>query len=179
MAARVRLDASARATVAATMREAPQGERVATVQRLAALFGVSCSTAYHYANVRGPRRRRPPARPEYREWVRVALARAHRAPEPMTLQSAIEAAIEAGDLPADAADMPLATAQRVRREMGLAPAFRLPRSSRDANQRQRLRQAALGAAGGDAAAAAARLRGEARDTLGGVLLRRQRGRPRG
>ena len=170
MAARSRLDASASATVAATMRDTPRGERVAAAQRLAALYGVGRSTIYRAAGLRGPRRRRPPARPEYRDWVCVALARAHRAPAPMTLQSAIAAAIEAGDLPAAAAGMPLATAQRVRREMGLAPAFRLPRPRRDANQRQHLRQEALDATNGRAGLAVGRLRLRAIDALGLALV---------
>ena len=168
-AAGARLSASDRATIAATMRDAPRGERAATAWRLAAFYGIGRSTIYRAAGLRGPRRRGPPNRPEYRDWMRVAVTRAHRAPAPMTLQSAIAAAIEAGDLPAAAADMPIATAQRVRREMGLAPAFRLPRLSRDANQRQHLRRAALDAASGDAAAAAGRLRNAARGTLGDVL----------
>ena len=98
---------------------APHGGRAAAAERLAALYGVSVATVYRHAGRGGSRRRREPARPEYREWVRIAVRLAHRSPKPMPLDVAIRGGIGMGLLPAEAAGMPLATAQRVRRELGL------------------------------------------------------------
>lgn len=111
------LSAAARQAIAEQMRECPGR---ATAARLAAHFGCSVATVYRHAAVNGPRRRRPAARPEYRDWVTRAVWWAHRAPEPMSLEDALRAALGAGDLPAAAADMPLKTAERIRRDLGLA-----------------------------------------------------------
>lgn len=114
------LSEAARRMIADALGAAPRGARGETASRLAARFGVSRATVYRAAAVGGASRPRPPARPEYREWVRIAVRAAHRAPaDPVPLDLAIEACIEAGDLPPEAAAMPLSTAHRVRRELGL------------------------------------------------------------
>ena len=112
------LSSTTRKEIAEQM-EAAGGERVAMAKRLAARHGCSVSTVYKHADRGGKRRPRKAARPEYRGWVTVAVSWAHRSPEPMPLETAIAIAIEVGDLPAAAADMSIATAQRIRRELGL------------------------------------------------------------
>ena len=125
------LAAATRAAIAAAMRDAAHGERTATADRLAAMYGVSRAAIYRAAQVGGTKRQRAPAKPEYREWVRVAVALARfgprdtdrkvqrKLPKAVPLDLAIEAAIAGGDLPPEAADMPVATARRLAREMGL------------------------------------------------------------
>ena len=101
------------------MAAASHGARADTAKRLAKIYGVSVATVYRHAERRGTRRRREPARPEYRDWVRIAVQLSHRSPKPMPLDVAIEGGIAMGLIPAEATAMPLATAQRVRRELGL------------------------------------------------------------
>ena len=113
---------AARRTIAEEMSSAPHGTRVATAERLAAVYGVSPSTIYKAASVGGPKRRgRTAARPEYREWTRVAVRLAAKAPKPIPLDLAVEGGIESGLLPREAAAMPLGTARRITRELGLSP----------------------------------------------------------
>ena len=119
-------------TIVETLTEAPRGARTRTVARLAARFGVSPATVWRAAAVGGKRRRRAPQRPEYRSWTRTAVAIAHRAPKPAPLDLAIEAGIESGELPPEAAAMPVATAQRIARaELGLRRPRRRSRMSAD------------------------------------------------
>ena len=82
---------------------------------------------YGYADLRQTARPRAPRHPEYRDWTRVAVALSHRAPVPVPLDLAISAGVESGALPPAAADMPVATAQRLAREMGLRPGPRRTR----------------------------------------------------
>ena len=108
-----------KAAIADTLGGAAYGERRRTADRLADLYGVSVSTVYRVAGLGGAARPRP-AREEYRAWVQTAVALAHRAPgEPVSLDLAIEAGIKTGELPPEAAAMPLASAYRIRRELGL------------------------------------------------------------
>ena len=60
-----------------------------------------------------------PRHPEYRDWVRTAVQLVHRAPKPIPLEAAIEAGVAGGALPPAAAAMPLGTAHRLARELGL------------------------------------------------------------
>lgn len=118
-----------RATIDAIRAElaaAPRGERAAAVKRLAGLYGVSAATVYRAAAVNGAARPRAVRRPEYREWVPVAVRIAHQdqPDEPLPLDLAIEAGIESGALPPEAAAMPLSSAHRIARELGLRSAGR-------------------------------------------------------
>ena len=108
--------------IAAELARCPHGTRTATVKRLAGIYGVSVATIYRIAQRDGAKRARTPNHPEYREWVKVAVALTHRKPgRPAPLDLAIEAAIKAGQLPPEAAQLPLGTAQRIRRELKLTP----------------------------------------------------------
>ena len=105
--------------IRSTLKAAGRGERTATADALAARFGVSRGTIYRLAELGGTSRPRP-HRADYREWVRIATQISHRSPNtPVSLDLAIEAGIATGELPPEAAAMPLATAHRLRREMGL------------------------------------------------------------
>ena len=115
------LSAAACAEIRAALRAAPHGQRAATTGQLAAHYGVSVAQIYRAAELGGAKRQRQQARPEYREWVCVAVAISHRAPKPLSLNLAIEAGIESGALPPEAANLPVATAYRIRRELRLAP----------------------------------------------------------
>ena len=106
---------SIRDEIAATER----GRKGVVIRRLAAVFGVSEATVYRAAGVGGARRRRRKTRLEYREWVPVAVRIAHEAPQPISLDLAIEGGIERGVLPPAAAGMPLSTARAIMRELGL------------------------------------------------------------
>ena len=109
------------AMIRGALDEAPHGQRTMLADQLAATYGVSRSAVYRAAARGGASRRRAATRPEYRAWVPIAVAAAHRAPEhPIPLDVAIDACVAAGDLPPEATEMPLATAYRLRREMGLA-----------------------------------------------------------
>lgn len=114
------LSTDARSVIAAALCEAAHGERTAMARRLAETYGVSVATVYRAAGRGGSKRKRGPRRPEYREWTRIAVALARRAPKPVPLDLALEAAIGGGDLPPEAASMPVATARRLAREMGLS-----------------------------------------------------------
>lgn len=104
---------------------APAGGRTAAMREVARRLDVSPATLYRALPAPGARKRtRAPRRPEYRDWVRTAAMLAYRAPEPAPLDLAIKAAIEGGDLPPEAARMPLGTAYRVARELGLDPGVR-------------------------------------------------------
>ena len=114
------LSAAARQTIIEALAAAAHGTRTATARRLAETYGVSLTTVYRCAERRGTSRARAPGRPEYRDWVRIATRTAHRTPgDPAPLDIAIEAALAAGELPPAAAAMPLGTAHRIRRELGL------------------------------------------------------------
>lgn len=103
-----------------TLSQTPRGSRTRTVSRLAALYGVSEATVWRAAAVGGKKRRRAPRQPRYRDWTRTAVAIAHRAPRPVPLDLAIRAGLESGELPPEAAAMPVATARRIaREELGL------------------------------------------------------------
>ncbi len=116
---RTELSAAVRAAMVEALASAGHGERTATARRLAEVYGVSVATVYRVAGRGGTARRRTPKNPEYREWTRLAVALAHRAPEATALDLAIRAGVESGLLPPEAAAMPTATAHRLAREMGL------------------------------------------------------------
>lgn len=107
-----------RAAVRDELTAAPRGRRVATADRLAAQYGVSRSAIYAAARLHGTKRSRG-HRPEYAEWTRIAVRRSHLAPEPVPLDLAVRACVAAGELPPEAAEMPLGTMRRIRRELGL------------------------------------------------------------
>ncbi len=117
------MDNPTRAAIAETMAAAPRGERTATANRLARTYGVHVATIYRIADLRGAPRPRRPERPEYRGWVRIAITWSERGPKgkPVPIDQAIAAAIEAGDLPPEAKDMPVQTVRRLRRELDLNP----------------------------------------------------------
>ena len=103
-----------------TLSQTPRGSRTRAVSRLASLYGVSEATVWRAAAVGGKKRKRSPQRPSYRDWTRSAVAIAHRAPRPVPLDLAIRAGLESGELPPEAAAMPVATARRIaREELGL------------------------------------------------------------
>lgn len=113
------LSAAGVALIRDALRMAGHGERAQAVRRIAAAYGVSPATLYRAVRVGGTGRPRAVRRPEYRDWVRLAVRIAHRAPKPVPLDLAIRAGVETGVLPAEAARMPLATARRIARELGL------------------------------------------------------------
>ena len=114
------LSADACRMIAVRMDAAPRGQKGAAVAALAAELGVSEATVHRHRPTRGPRRKRNPQRPEYREWVdkAVAIARAEPHKRPLALDLAIRAGIESRTLPPEAAAMPLGTAYRLAREAG-------------------------------------------------------------
>ena len=115
------LSDSAKQLIREMVRDAERGERGDVISRLAAQLGICTSTVYRHADLRKTSRSRDHERPEYRDWTQVAVRLAHRAPKPMPLDLALESAIGAGLVPPEAADMPLGTAYRIRRELGLCP----------------------------------------------------------
>lgn len=117
------LSPEAAALVLEALERAPRGGRTAAVREAARRFGVSPATVWRAVGG-GPARRRKAGRPEYREWVRIAVGLARRAPRPAPLEVALRAAVEGGDLPPEAASMPLGTAYRVARELGLEASAR-------------------------------------------------------
>ncbi len=118
------LAAATRAAIAEALNAAAYGQRTATARRLAALYGISRATVYRLAKLGGAKRPRPARKPEYREWTRLAVALAHRAPKPMPLDVAIRGGVAAGHLPPEAAAMPMQSAYRIARELGLTPTRR-------------------------------------------------------
>ena len=122
------LSEAARTAIADALAAAPWGARTAEAEKLASIYGVSVSTVYRAASRNGAKRRRDPRRPEYRDWTRIAVAFAERAPKRVSLDQALEAAVAAGALPAEAADMPVSTARRIARSLGLVR--KSPRSNR-------------------------------------------------
>lgn len=115
------LSESARRAIADELRGAPHGARAETVARLATTLGVSAATVYRAARVGGTPRKRAPARPRYRQWVAAAvrIGQECHPDDPPPLDSLVAAGIESGVLPPEAAAMPIATAYRVARELGL------------------------------------------------------------
>lgn len=113
------LSEQARQTITSALAQCRNaGERRGEVKRLAACFGVSASTVYRAAPTGRSRARASNA--EYVEWTRTAVAVAERAPDgPVALDLALAACIESDLLPAEAAQMPIGTAYRLRRQLGL------------------------------------------------------------
>lgn len=111
------MDAALRAFVREAMIE--RDGRAQTARRLAAQTGVSVATIYRVAQVGGTRRRRA-GRADYREWARAVVRLAHEAPQPVPLDVALRAAVAGGDLPPEAAEMPISTLHRLAREAGLS-----------------------------------------------------------
>ena len=101
------------------LEDVPHGHKTGTVKALAAQFGVCDATIYRHADLGGADRPREPEHPEYREWTRIAVALAHKAQPPVALDLAIRSGIASGELPAEAASMPVGTAHRIKREKGL------------------------------------------------------------
>ncbi len=118
------LSPSAVEAIREAFRDTPHGARGGLVRELAERYGVSRTTIYRAARLGGTSRRRAARRPEYRDWVEIAVGFAHRAPMPMPLDLAIEGAVEAQDLPPEALGIPPGTAHRIRRELGLRPTGR-------------------------------------------------------
>ena len=122
---KVNLTPSVTDSIRDELSRAPRGERCREAKRLAEFYGVSVATVYRAAKVEGTKRPRKAARPEYRDFVRTAVRIAHKPSgdipldEPLPFDLAIRAGVESGLLPPEAADMPLATAHRIRRELGL------------------------------------------------------------
>ena len=113
------MGAAQRRAVRDAMRAAPLGQRTAEADRLAVAYGCSRSAIYAAARLGGPKRPRARARPEYEAWTRIVVRRSHLAPEPVPLDLALRACVAAGELPPEAASMPVATLRRIRRELGL------------------------------------------------------------
>ena len=108
-------------TLRAELAAAAHGETGAVARRLSALYGVSTSTLYRAAGLRGTPRPRAKRHPEYRDWTRTAVEYAHAAPKPVPLDVVLDALVEGGVLPPEAAHMPVATARRIaRNEFGLS-----------------------------------------------------------
>ena len=110
-----------RAAVRVAMGAAPRGQRVAEADRLAAVYGVSRSAIYRVAELGGAKRPRQRTRPEYEEWTRIVVRRSHMASRPVPLDLTLRACVQAGELPPEAADMPVSALRRLRRELGLRP----------------------------------------------------------
>ena len=114
------LSESARAAIAAEMRAAEREQRVpAAVLKLRSIYQVSEATIRRIGGRIGPSRSREPARPEWRGWVRIAVGFCHESTKPMPLDLGIAAAVQDGAVPPEAASIPLPTARRIRRELGL------------------------------------------------------------
>ena len=122
------LTAAARQEIQRAFEAAAPGATAAMVRKLAAAFGVSTSTIYRAAQRGGKKRARAPRRPEYREWARMAALIARASPErPLPLDLALEAGVQSGALPPEAAAMPIGTAYRIIRELGFTPRARRAR----------------------------------------------------
>ena len=114
-----RLSAMTRSLIAGTLCAAARPERRAKAKELAAAYDISPSQVYRIARLGGVKRKRKAVHPDYRDWVPVAVQWSHRAPEPVPLDQAIRGAIEDGQLPPEAGQMPIATARKICRELGL------------------------------------------------------------
>ncbi len=119
-ASRVSLSADAVAAIREAVGDAGRRDRPGIAKRLAAQLGVSAATIYRAADLGGRSRKRAARHPEYRDWVRIAVRIAHEAPKRMALEDAIASGVLAGSLPPEARQMPLASAHRVARELGLS-----------------------------------------------------------
>ena len=115
-----RLSDIAIALIRDAMAAAGHGEKGQVVADLMARFGVCQATIYRHAKRNGTPRKREPDKPEYRDWVEKAVHLANLPPRPAPLDLAISAGIAGGSLPPAAADMPLGTAHRIKRELGLS-----------------------------------------------------------
>ena len=115
----MKLSAAAIESIRAELEAVGHGEKAAVVRRLSAAYGVSAATIYRAAGVGGTRRTRAKHRPEYRDWTRIAVRVAHLSPKPLPLDLAIEGGVARGVLPAEAMAMPLPSARRIMRELGL------------------------------------------------------------
>ena len=115
------ISASVRATIKAELESAPPGQRTEAAQRLAEAFGIHVSSVYRAAELGGAKRTRALARPEYRDYVRVAIriAQEGHPDDPAPLDALIKAGTDTGLLPPEAEDMPVQTAYRIARELGL------------------------------------------------------------
>ena len=115
------LSASVKRHIAAELASAPHGTRTAMARALAKTYKVSVSSVYKYAKRKGTPRKQAIKKPEYRDWTKIAVGLAHRTPDgkPLPLDLAIEAGIANKQLPAEAANMPVQTARRLARELGL------------------------------------------------------------
>ena len=111
---------SVKTAIRESLHSAPRAERAGLVKRLASTYGISSATVYRVAALDGPKRKRGAGRPEYVGWTRIAIRLRERAPKPIPLDVAIESGLASGALPPVAADMPVATAYRIAREMGWA-----------------------------------------------------------
>ena len=98
--------------------DAPHGQKAGAVKALAARLGVSNATIYRAARRSGTSRPRN-GRDDYQTWVEAAVKLAHSSQPPVALDLAIRAGIAGGELPPQAADMPLGTAYRIARQAGL------------------------------------------------------------
>ena len=114
-----KLSDSIQAAIRRELEAAPHGQRGAAVAALAGRFGVSAATIYRAAGRGGARRPRQ-GNAEWRDWVRRAVAIAHSPGDrPMPLDLALEIGVQGGSLPPEAASLPIGTAYRIRRELGL------------------------------------------------------------
>ena len=102
------------------MAAASHGDKGRVVQDLMARFGVSQGTIYRHAKLGGTPRPRDPRKPEYRGWVEKAVRLANEVHPPVPMDLAVRAGISGGALPPAAADMPIGTVHRIKRELGLS-----------------------------------------------------------
>ena len=127
-----RLSDGDREAIAQAMAEVSRGERTEIRDQLARLYEVHPSTISRAAKLDGTPRKRQPTHPEYREWVPILVAIQYRPwrqkgriqslKRPLPLRQAVRIAVASGELPPEAADMPMSTAYRLIDEMELKPA---------------------------------------------------------
>ncbi len=116
---RVSLGEEAVRLIQDAMSAAPRGTRSRAARELAERWSVSEATIWRAARRGGPKRKRAPARPEYREWTPVVVLAQHAAPKPIPMDIALRHCIETGKLPPEAAEMPVSAVYRTARELGL------------------------------------------------------------
>ncbi len=127
----VSVSAATRAAIAEEMADAPYGARRRTAETLAKRFGISVAGVYRYAQRGGTGRQRAPRCPVYRDWTRTAVRLAQSAPgRAIPLDIAIRAGVESGELPPEAAEMPIGTAYRIARELGFSQRDQAKRTHR-------------------------------------------------